>query len=231
MAKKVILLFVIAFFGTSLLVAQTHLEFELTFKNQALKLEQAYFLENLQDSLSISQVKFYISNIRFLNEGKEVFKSSDSYHLVNAEMAESLHLPLSYPQNLLFNHLGFEIGIDSTMNAKGVFAGDLDPMHNMYWTWQSGYINVKIEGKTKAIANRDHGFQFHLGGYKAPFNTIQTILMPVNYNRENPVIKLDIGGFLEGIDFQSTAMVMSPNAKAVQLSKQFSTHFIFKNAF
>lgn len=48
----------------------------------------------------------------------------------------------------------------------------------MYWTWQSGYINAKLEGKSNLVNTPTHAFAFHLGGYLNPFQTLQTISIP-----------------------------------------------------
>lgn len=41
----------------------------------------------------------------------------------------------------------FSLGVDSLKQAKPLYSGDLNPLKYMYWTWQSGYIQLKAEGK------------------------------------------------------------------------------------
>ena len=73
----------------------------------------------------------------------------------------------------------FNLGIDSLTNVSGVMGGDLDPTKGMYWTWQSGYINFKMEGSSAVCPTRNHEFQFHIGGYQDPFYAMQTLELEV----------------------------------------------------
>ena len=69
-------------------------------------------------------------------------------------------LALQIPSNIPFSKLKFQLGIDSLTNVSGAMGGDLDPTKGMYWTWQSGYINMKIEGKSNSCKTRKNQFQF-----------------------------------------------------------------------
>lgn len=40
--------------------------------------------------------------------------------------------------------------------------GDLDPLNGMYWAWNSGYINMKIEGITPKCQDATIYFNFIL---------------------------------------------------------------------
>ena len=57
----------------------------------------------------------------------------------------------------------FQIGIDSLTNVSGDLDGDLDPALGMYWAWNSGYINMKLEGKSSSCKSVKKEFQFHIG--------------------------------------------------------------------
>ena len=43
----------------------------------------------------------------------------------------------------------------------------------MYWTWQSGYINFKIEGRIKTDNKPWQKIEYHIGGYRSPYNCFQ----------------------------------------------------------
>ena len=90
----------------------------------------------------------------------------------------------------------------------------------MYWTWQSGYVNFKLEGKSKACSARNNFFQYHIGGYQAPHSTISNIELDVS-NQNLIVIDFKIDSFLNEIDLTKTHSVMSPNKTAVSLSNRF----------
>ena len=48
--------------------------------------------------------------------------------------------------------------------------GDLDPVHGMYWTWQSGYIQFKLEGLLRDSAG-ERKLELHLGGFEGENKT------------------------------------------------------------
>ena len=58
-------------------------------------------------------------------------------------------LGMSQPTKHLLANAPFDLylGVDSVLNYNGVHEGALDPINGMYWTWQTGYIHCKLEGK------------------------------------------------------------------------------------
>ena len=113
------------------------------------------------DSIQLKSLKFYISNIELVNGDKVVWQQKNSFHLIDASKNESLQIPLKHQSNLNFTKIKFNLGIDSMVNVSGALGGDLDPTKGMYWTWQSGYINFKLEGKSKKCKTRNNEFHFH----------------------------------------------------------------------
>jgi hypothetical protein len=61
-------------------------------------------------------------------------------------------------------------GVDSLLQRGGVMDGDLDPVHGMYWTWQSGYIQFKLEGLLRDSAG-ERKLELHLGGFEGENKT------------------------------------------------------------
>lgn len=121
------------------------------------------------------------------------------------------------------------MGIDSLTNVSGALGGDLDPTKGMYWTWQSGYINFKLEGKSQYCNTRNNEFQFHLGGYLQPFYCLQSLKMKVNNSQEINIV-LDVKKIIDAIDLKSLNHVMSPGKDAMTLSIIAANSFtIYKN--
>jgi len=48
--------------------------------------------------------------------------------------------------------------VDSLANVSGAMSNDLDATKGMYWSWQSGFINLKIEGKSASCKTRKINF-------------------------------------------------------------------------
>ncbi|MGB4959608.1 MAG: MbnP family protein, partial [Saprospiraceae bacterium] len=123
------------------------------------------------------------------------------------------------------NKISFYLGIDSMTNVSGAMGGDLDPTKGMYWTWQSGYINFKLEGKTSLCPAKNNAFTYHIGGYKQPNYALQKIALPVHVQGHDLKVKLDIKALVNSIDFAQLHHIMSPSAAAVKLAEQLSKHF------
>ncbi len=187
------------------------------------KVEQGkkYFSTANNDSLSIETFRFYISNITLLKNGKVVYHSKSNCYLIDIEKRLELEIK---QKNLVFDAIKFNVGVDSTTNVSGAMGGDLDPMNGMYWAWQSGYINFKLEGTSKVCKTRNNIFQFHIGGYQSPNATLQTINLPA---KNNSIIEINVAldQFLNGIDLKNANEIMSPGENAVKLAKLYQTIF------
>ncbi|MDO8999999.1 MAG: hypothetical protein Q7W45_09560 [Bacteroidota bacterium] len=205
----------------------TTLNFIPKFGNAALILNDSTYPKNNGDSIKIESLKFYISNIEFLNNDKVIWQEKNSFHLVDASSATSMKIKLVIPPNITCNKIRFNLGIDSLVNVSGVLGGDLDPTKGMYWTWQSGYINFKLEGKSKKCKTRNNEFHFHLGGYQTPYSALQSITLNIN-NPEKISVVIDLQKLMNEIDLSKQNKIMSPSSEAVFLSKKISQLFSIK---
>ena len=226
--KKLILLYFLFKIGN--LFGQSPNELFITFfpkyNNENLQLATTYKI-NETDSLQIEIFKCYLSNFKLYKGEKLVYTEPESYHLLDVENRESLSFNLKIPENTAFSHLEFNLGIDSLTNMEGAMGGDLDPTKGMYWTWQSGYINFKLEGTSNLCDNRNNAFVYHLGGYAHPNNSIQTVRLAMKKSSDNQpiLIEMDVAKFLEQIDLANESRVMSLGTKAIELSKQAAQIF------
>src|ERR1044071_4197029 len=171
--KKNIFIVLVFFTGISFSQNPYVLEFSPTFGSANFKTDTYYKIND--DSVLITTLKFYISNISFYDGNKQVWKENKSYHLVDISDPNSLKLKLDLPSKIKFTEIKFNLGIDSITNVSGALGGALDPTLGMYWTWQSGYINFKLDGRSSLCNTRNHEFQFHLGGYQYPHSALQTV--------------------------------------------------------
>ena len=204
------------------------LQFKFFFGEQNLELNKAYFSNELNDSVSISSFKCYISNIRIKNTKGKSVSSEKKHHLLNTENPATLILLIN--TKLPATAITFNIGIDSITNSKALLSGDLDPLNGMYWTWQSGFINWKIEGSSPHLNTRNHHFQYHIGGFSAPFNSLQTVTLKLDEPSNTSCIVVDLKPFFETAGLFNTPEIMSPGLKAVALANVFSTLFSIHHA-
>ncbi|MEY4905073.1 MAG: hypothetical protein RLZZ292_2888 [Bacteroidota bacterium] len=176
------------------------------------------------DSLLVEMLRFYISNIEFWQKDNVIFQEKNSVHLIDAASPQTLQFSFNLPSEIEYDQLKFNLGIDSTTNVSGAFGGDLDPTKGMYWTWQSGYVNFKIEGKSAQSKARNNEFQYHLGGYLLPFYALQKVVLPLKKKDDIHVV-FDVAEFLTQSDFAKKSHIMSPSTEAVSLSERVAKGF------
>ncbi|CAN5402794.1 hypothetical protein BH10BAC1_BH10BAC1_01990 [soil metagenome] len=151
--------------------------------NQVLKLDSANYLNALGQSFTVSNFKYYIGNIHLTRkDGKDSI--STDYFLINEDEALSKKIMLSGIPPGEYTSINFIIGVDSSHNCSGAQSGALDPVKAMFWTWNTGYIFMKLEGKSSASSAIGKIFEYHIGGYKYPSNCIRII----NLKFETPLI-------------------------------------------
>ncbi|MEM1359454.1 MAG: MbnP family protein [Bacteroidota bacterium] len=207
--------------------AQTRLQFSPQLHGEILTIAE----EEMGAAAGAKQVetlRFYLSNIRLLRGGAEVYTPTKKHHLLDVEIPASLTIPLDLPESLRYDELVFTIGVDSLTSAAGVFGGDLDPTLGMYWTWRSGYIHFKLEGSAPECPGRNHRFQFHVGGYQAPFNAIREVRLAVD-SKEPISVRVDLDRFFQATDLREKYQVMSPNEEAMTLADLLTHLFYLKD--
>lgn len=209
--KLVCVLILFPLFGWGQLL----IDVNLTVGKQVVELNQTLQLND--HSFQLKQVRFYLSKFEFYQDDQLVAGDSVTAYLVDLEMDSTRKL--SFPQiNVLrVNKIRFLFGIDSMTNTSGAMPGALDPMHGMYWSWQSGYINCKLEGTF--LTPKQEAFQLHLGGYAAPFSGVQQLSLESGHT-VNPQLNIDLSSLMEEvIQSKSGLHVMSPCSKAVEYAQ------------
>ena len=197
--------------------------FRLEFNKLPLEFNKKYVSTN-KDTLTIETFQCYISNIEIQYNDKSVFTQKYSYHLLDFDNPNSFQIPITKKSSKLISKITFNIGIDSLTNTAGAMAGDLDPIKGMYWAWQSGYINTKIEGKSSSCKTRKNEFQFHLGGYRKHEYAMQKLEFNVNDN-SNINIGIDLNDFFSNINLSQTNSIMIPGKEALKLANYTTKMF------
>lgn len=227
MKKKYLITFLYAFTLYANLPAQSNtiqISIAPTFDGEIIQLADSAFIGNDAGDLQIEVLKFYISDFQFYKEGNLVLREQNSYHLIDAADMKTWNLSIENLQEVGFDEVRFNLGIDSNTNAGGVLGGDLDPTKGMYWTWQSGYINFKLEGKSPECITRKNAFTFHLGGFLAPNYALQSLSFRVD-DPQQINLHLDVAQIMQGIDLKTQNHIMSPSLDAVNLSRIVAASF------
>lgn len=189
----------------------------LKFDNEPLELNKNYSSKN--DTLQFTVLKFYLSNVEIQYHDNSVFKEANSYHLIEIEKPESLVFKLKNQDLKPIRSIHFSIGVDSLASVSGANGGDLDLQNGMYWAWQSGYINMKIEGISKSCATRKNSFQFHIGGYLEPNYAMRDVSIYCNNIEKNQIeIGMDLAKLFSEISLKETNTIMVPGKDAMKIA-------------
>lgn len=200
--------------------------FKAVYKGEMIGLdaEEAGSRKPKSEAPRLHMLRLYLSHFVFLENGAPVFEAKNSYHLLDLADENSLKLKFEGLGDLDFDQVVFNLGIDSLTHVAGVMGGDLDPTKGMFWTWQSGYVNFKVEGAYGKCPTQNHAFQFHLGGWQAPFQSVQTVRLSVPKS-EKLCLQLDLTPFFEKTDWVKKYSIMSPCKEAVAASKILANSF------
>lgn len=114
-------------------------------------------------------LKFYISNIRMIGTDNTQTKIERDAILVDLGLDEAgttyaLTVPFGEYKGFVFD-AGLSPALNGTDPAAVPADDDLSSLRNMYWTWASRYIFMKLEGSAigPATNNASEAFVFHTG--------------------------------------------------------------------
>lgn len=208
------------------IIGQVKIQFQPTLngKNWVPGMKHEY--SNSRDTLILVTLRFYISDITFYPLPSTHLNSGQKHYLLDAERPDGLSMTLNDISTNLIDSLGFTFGIDSLTQINGPLGQDLDPIHGMYWTWQTGFIHLKMEGTFTGCASRKKRFQFHVGGFEKPWNTVVRKLFPVQ-NSDLIIIQIPIEKILK-LDNNNPCEIMRPGKEAMELAERFIDNLFIK---
>jgi hypothetical protein len=185
-----------------------------------------WYLSINKDSIKVTKLKFYVTDFILKDTLKKEYSIKDSNYLIDVFNDKTLiNMPLN-GINCDLTELSFKIGVKESLNVSGVNSGDLDPSKGMFWSWQSGYINFKIEGVSPSCNTRKNKFQFHIGGYQKPHTTVRTLAFKLNKHKGNQIkINLDVAQLFNEIELKHKNQIMIPGKEATSFADNFSTLF------
>jgi hypothetical protein len=122
---------------------------------------------------------------------------------------------------ILSNGSPFYTGVEAQRQERGIGKGMLDPRHDMYWTWNTGYIQVKLEGELFRTGKPSEQLIWHLGGFAAGMNTTWPIAQ--NKNSSTTLI-CDMSAFIQKYA-SSTPHIMSPTPMVTEMTNDWTHSF------
>lgn len=177
-----LVLFIGAIISPSLLHSQSknkeiEIRFQHVYNNTAVQFDTVVYANALQQSFTISKFKYYISNIRLVAENEQKNRI-ENVHLIDEEEEQSKRILIEVKKNTTYKGIEFTVGVDSANNCSGAQSGVLDPINGMFWTWNNGYIFLKLEGKSPSSSATGKVLEYHIGGYKSPSNNNRIVYLP-----------------------------------------------------
>ena len=219
-------------FVSEIVLAQKniYIKFEAIANGKKIVLNDSIYTNNFGENYTVSKLKFYISNLYLLN-----LKSNSEFnniYLIDIKNNDSVKC-VNYPEDI--NAISFQLGVDSALNCSGAQSGALDPLNDMFWTWNSGYINFKLEGISSASTADKQRIEQHIGGYKFPYGTQRKIqfMIPYKYFEKNKTItiQIDLDKYWDGenkISIAKTPVIASPGEQAKNAAGNFVKMFSIK---
>jgi len=217
------LLFCLLFSATAQKNQLLTIRFDNRFATEKLQPEQTCYL-NGTDTLVINRFKYYISHIQLMNAAGKTIIPENQYFLVDIADEKSLSIQLNIPEG---NYTGirFLLGVDSIRNVSGVQTGALDPLHGMFWTWNSGYIMAKLEGTASSSMIAGKQFTYHIGGFRKHQNTTRLIQLQTTVFNTSLTIIADAAKWFNGINITKEPVCHSPGALALRFADNYSKMF------
>jgi hypothetical protein len=194
-----------------------HFDNVISDANLQLNTANTPYINSKSEPYKITNLRYYVSNINVKNEDGSVYQDgmkpdgSAGYYLVDESDAASQDVILENVPRGNYSEVTFTIGVDANQVIQGAQTGALDPIHGLFWSWNSGYIFMQVEGESPVSTETGHVFQYHVGGYKevagsTQANNIKTITLsfngdvaPVEHGHEPEVhLIYDVNKFFNG---------------------------------
>ena len=168
------------------------LEFDNRVGAQKMALGSSTYKNGSGEEFTLTRFNYFISNVALKKADGTLVKFPDQYFLIRQSDPTSWEPELREVPAGDYTEISFLIGVDSTRSVSDISArtGVLDPASYgddaMYWSWNSGYIFVKMEGTSPVVPLNSAGkrvFEMHIGGYGgrttvAP-NNLRTVKLPL----------------------------------------------------
>ncbi len=117
------------------------------------------------NKITINSVRYWISNIVLTDSLGKSFSEPNSYHLIEytpksiKEDIEITGVPVGS-----YSKISYSIGVDEIRNHDLTKkTGDLSETIGMSWTWNTGYIFMKMEGRFEISTGKYGYYSYHIG--------------------------------------------------------------------
>lgn len=201
-------------------------------------LQTGNYTNSFGEQYTITKFKYYLSNVSITAIPVNTFNGT--YHLIDESDPASLSFSFEAPVNT-YRTLSFLLGVDSTRNVSGAQTGALDPLNDMFWTWNSGYIMAKMEGNSPQSPVVNNKVEYHIGGFSGSNSVLKNIEFAITAPpagiqvREGKTseifIEADVDTWWQGafnLKIANNPVVTTPGALAKSISDNYARMFTIK---
>lgn len=130
------------------------------------------YTNEVGNTFAVNKFRYYISNVKLIKDDESVYDVPNSYFLIDEADQTTVKPELANIPGGKYKGVRFTIGVDSAATEDpSMHVGVLDPANNMFWTWSTGYIFMKLEGTSPNSTSTGNSIIYHIGGYKNSNNT------------------------------------------------------------
>ncbi|SEK80694.1 hypothetical protein SAMN04487910_1173 [Aquimarina amphilecti] len=196
------------------------------------------------ESYTISELKYIISNIVLIKENGDEFTYpvADSYFLINEEVSSSKKISLSNIDTGVYTKIKFGIGVDQSnypLNGVANFIPTAEEQ-GMLWSWSAGYKFVKFEGSFTPQGGTSSDFLLHIGSHGEVLDNYKEVTLDISntitiedQTNSDLAIDTDVAKIFDSTNTHSLEQksdVQVDPVNAPILAENISTMFSINNA-
>ena len=207
------------------------LEFDNRVGSKPMVLNTATYKNGSGEEFTVTTFNYFVSNVALTKSDGSVVKFPDEYFLVRQADAKTLTADLPNVPAGDYKNVSFTVGVDSSRSVADVSLrkGVLDVASygddGMYWSWNSGYIFLKLEGTSPVVPVRTDGrklFQIHVGGFGGMTSKMANNLRSVSLPLTSPATVR--GNVAPEVHFFVDAMTIFDGKAPIKLAQTNSIH-------
>jgi hypothetical protein len=220
------------------------IKFNINSGSSALAYNTTYTVNGLD--IQYTEVRFYISQPVF-SSGPNQIAFNDAYFLADAANSNNTFVVGDLGKRII-DGVAFGYGVDSSRNtqngSKAIQAFNYTTSHplsaanKMYWSWNPGYIWMKLEGRMDSNDDGDFNdaneiFSYHTGIDAAYTFISRTYILDMQGQPRTIQIDMDIDQFFTGVNIVANPFAHPLDTTSADyntmLSVQNNANLVFGN--
>ena len=191
------------------------LAFENVVDGTDIQAGQTYDIDGRNITFDI--VNYYISNVRIMDDNGNMVVSSDDVFLAKEGNANSFEIG-TVQDDAHAHMVMFTLGIQDTavnLGDPSQYTSEqaLSTTQNMHWSWNSGYIFLKLEGQVDTTATPDgqldDSFIYHLGTDNLKREVSVMAHGDIDSDNNTITLNFDLATALQNVTFSNSGEMVS----------------------